>query len=83
MNGAAINSGMGTCGLCGPIGVWTGWVTPSEAALQNGAAAIPPGAMDWIGLALVSVVLPAVICALLGALSRKLGWVRDGDLKLD
>ena len=83
MNGAAINSGMGTCGLCGPIGVWTGWVTPSEAALQNGAAAITPGAMDWIGLALVSVVLPAVICALLGALSRKLGWVRDGDLKLD
>ncbi len=26
MNGAPINSGMGTCGLCGQIGVWTGWL---------------------------------------------------------
>ena len=39
--------------------------------------------MDWIGLALVAVILPAIICWLLGALSRKLGWVKDGDLKLD
>ena len=83
MNGAAINSGMGTCGLCGPIGVWTGWVTPSEAALANGAAAIVPSAMDWIGLALIAVVLPAVICWALGELSRKLGWIGQSDLKLD
>ena len=26
MNGAPVNSGMGTCGFCGQIGVWTGWV---------------------------------------------------------
>ena len=26
MNGAAVSSGMGTCGLVGPIGVYTGWV---------------------------------------------------------
>ena len=58
-------------------------MTPSEAALNNGAVAIAPSAMDWIGLALIAVVLPAVICWLLGMLSRKLGWVRDGDLKLD
>ena len=83
MNGAAINSGMGTCGLCGPIGVWTGWVTPSEAALKNHAVAISPTAMDWIGLALIAIVLPAVICWLLGEVSRKLGWIRQGDLKLD
>ena len=37
MNGAPINSGMGTCGLCGQLGVWTGWVAPSEQALANGA----------------------------------------------
>ena len=30
MNGAPINSGMGTCGLCGPIGVWTGWLRSEE-----------------------------------------------------
>ena len=59
MNGAAINSGMGTCGLCGPIGVWTGWVAPSEAAVANGAVAIQPGAhgLDWASC-MVCFVLP-------------------------
>ena len=83
MNGAAVNSGMGTCGLCGPIGVWTGWVAPSEAAIANGAVAIQPGAMDWIGLIMVCFVLPAVICWAIGLLCRRLGWIREGDLKLD
>ena len=82
MNGAPINSGMGTCGLCGPIGVWTGWLAPSEEALARGAAAIAPSGMDWLGLALVSVVLPAILCPLIHALCRALGWVKDGDLAL-
>ena len=82
MNGAPINSGMGTCGLCGPIGVWTGWLAPSEEALAKGAAAIAPSGMDWLGLALVSVVLPAILCPLIHALCRALGWVKDGDLAL-
>ena len=83
MNGAAVNAGMGTCGFCGPIGVWTGWLTPSEAAIANGAAAIVPTAMDWIGLILVCFVLPAVICWALGLVCRKLGWIRGGDLVLE
>ena len=82
MNGAPINSGMGTCGLCGPIGVITGWFEPSEAALASGAAAIAPGAFDWIGLALIAIVLPAVLSLLFNAVLRKLGWVCDGDMKL-
>ena len=82
MNGAPINSGMGTCGLCGPIGVITGWLSPSEAAVTNGAAAISPTAFDWIGLVLVCIVLPAVITPLINLLLRKIGWVKDGDLKL-
>ena len=82
MNGAPINSGMGTCGLCGPIGVITGWFEPSEAALASGAAAITPGAFDWIGLALIAIVLPAVLSPLFNAVLRKLGWVHDGDMKL-
>ena len=82
MNGAAINSGMGTCGLCGQLGVWTGWLAPSEQALANGAAAIVPGAMNWAGLILVSFVLPAVICPLVNHFCRKAGWVKDGDLTL-
>ena len=82
MNGAAINSGMGTCGLCGPIGVWTGWLSPSETALERGASAIHAGTFDWIGLILICIILPAVICPLLNQICRKLGWVKDGDLKL-
>lgn len=68
MNGAAVNSGMGTCGLCGPIGVWTGWTDPT--------------AFDWFGLVLICFVLPAVVCALLGEVSRRLGWIREDDLKI-
>ena len=83
MNGAPINSGMGTCGLCGPIGIWTGWLAPSEKAIENGASAIAPGAMDWLALALVCVVLPALLCWLFGLIERKLGWIKDGDLKLE
>ena len=82
MNGAAINSGMGTCGLCGPIGVWTGWVAPSEAAIARGAVAISPTAMDWIGLVLICIVLPAALALAINAVVRRLGWVKDGDMKL-
>ena len=83
MNGAPINSGMGTCGLCGPIGVWTGWLAPGEAALAKGAAAITPGGMDWLGLILICFVLPGVLTWLIGIPCRRLGWIRDGDLKLN
>ena len=82
MNGAAVSSGMGTCGLVGPIGVWTGWASPSADALRDGAAAITPGAFEWIGLALIAIVLPAVLSFIFGKLCRKLGLIKDGDLKL-
>ena len=82
MNGAAINSGMGTCGLCGQLGVWTGWVSPSEAAIANGAAAISPTGFDWLGLILISFVLPAILSPAINHFCRKAGWVKDGDLKL-
>ena len=82
MNGAPINSGMGTCGLCGPIGVVTGWVSPTAEAVSRGAAAITPGAVDWIGLVLVCLVLPAVLSLLIAIPCRKLGWIKDGDMKL-
>ena len=83
MNGAPINSGMGTCGLCGQIGVWTGWVAPSAEAAAKGAVAIQPTGFDWLGLVLISFVLPAILCPLLNAVCRKLGWVKDGDLTLN
>ena len=83
MNGPPVSAGMGTCGLVGQIGVWTGWLSPSEKAVANGAAAIAPGAMDWIGLILISFVLPAVLCWLFGILFRRIGWIKEGDLNLD
>ena len=82
MNGAEINSGMGTCGFCGQLGVWTGWVAPSETAIRNGAAAIIPTGFDWLGLLLISFVLPALLAPLINHFCRKAGWVKDGDLTL-
>lgn len=82
MNGAPINSGMGTCGMCGPIGVITGWLSPAEEAVAKGAVSVAPNAVDWVGLVLICLVLPAVITPLIHMLCRKLGWVKDGDLKL-
>ena len=82
MNGDPINSGMGTCGLCGQLGVWTGWVNPSETALANGASAIAPTAFEWAGLILISFVLPAVLTWAFGLFFRKIGWIKEGDLTL-
>ena len=82
MNGAAINSGMGTCGLCGPIGVWTGWLSPSEDALAKGAAAIAPTGFDWLGMLLICFVLPALLSWVFCEVCRKLGWIKEGDLTL-
>ena len=82
MNGAAVSSGMGTCGLVGQIGVITGWFEPSEVAVGHGAAAITPGFVDWLGLILICFVLPGLFCWLLGKLFRRLGWIKEGDLLL-
>ncbi|MBO7739100.1 MAG: PTS sugar transporter subunit IIC [Oscillospiraceae bacterium] len=78
MNGAAVNSGMGTCGFCGQIGVYTGWVADIEAGLK---AAIT--ASDWIGLVLICFVLPAILSWAFGLFFRKIGWIKEGDLKLN
>ncbi len=83
MNGAEINSGMGTCGLCGPIGVWTGWLSPSTKALAEGAEAMTPSAFDWIGLVLICFVLPAILTWLISLPLRHWGWIKENDLKLD
>ena len=78
MNGPAISSGMGTCGLVGQIGVYTGWVNDIAAGTK---AAIT--GMDWLGLVLISFVLPAVLTWLIAIPLRRCGWIKDGDLKLD
>lgn len=82
MNGAAINSGMGTCGLCGPIGVITGWAAPSEEAISRGASAITPTLFDWVGLILIAIILPAVISLIINIILKKIGMVKEGDMSL-
>ena len=73
-----VASGMGTCGLVGQIGVYTGWVNDVATGAKT---AITP--FDWAGLLLISFVLPAVLCWAFGLFFRRIGWIREGDLKLD
>ena len=76
-NGPAVASGMGTCGLVGQIGVYTGWVNDVANGVKSSI-----GAMDWIGLILICFILPAVISWLVCEAERKAGWIKEGDLKL-
>ena len=77
MNGPAVSSGMGTCGLVGQIGVYTGWLNDIAAGTRT---AILP--MDWLGLALICFVLPAILSLIFCWVLRRLGWVKPGDMKL-
>ena len=78
MNGAAIASGMGTCGLVGQIGVYTGWVNDVSQGLKPGITAF-----DWLGLGLLCFVLPALLTPIIALPLRRMGWIREGDLALN
>lgn len=78
MNGAAVASGMGTCGLVGQIGVYTGWLNDIAA----GTKAAVTG-MDWLGLILICFILPGILTWLIAQPLRKMGWIKENDLKLD
>lgn len=78
MNGAAVSSGMGTSGLVGQIGVYTGWVESIAVGTKSAITAT-----DWTGMILICFVLPAVLTFLFGQYFRKIGWIKQNDLKLD
>ena len=78
MNGAAVSSGMGTCGLVGQIGVYTGWVNDIASGTKTAITAF-----DWLGLILICFVLPAILCPIFTMILKKIGWIKDGDLKLE
>lgn len=63
-----VSAGMGTCGLVGPIGVFTD--------MGFNAASV-------IGVLTVCIILPAVISLAISELMRKLGLIKFGDLQLD
>ncbi|MBR5306617.1 MAG: PTS sugar transporter subunit IIC, partial [Oscillospiraceae bacterium] len=78
MNGAAVSSGMGTCGFVGQIGVYTGWIND----IANGTKMAVTSA-DWIGMLLICFVLPAILSAVFCRIMKKKGWIKSEDLTLD
>ncbi len=72
-NGAAIASGMGTCGLVGPIGLYSGWI----------ADGIVPGVREWLAMALVCVVVPAAVAWATAFALRRAGIIEAGDMGLE
>lgn len=64
-----VSAGMGTCGVVGPLGI--------ISAMDTG------NVMMWIGIAVVCFVLPAILSLAINAVLRKIGLVKDGDMKLD
>ncbi len=77
MNGAPISSGMGTCGFVGQIGIYTGWVNDISSGAKSAITST-----DWIGLALVCFILPAVLSWAFCMVLRKMKWIKENDLKL-
>ena len=65
---SGVSAGMGTCGLVGPLGI-----------LKD----MGGSAHTWIGIVVVCVVAPAVLSLLFSEILRKIGWIRENDLKLD
>ncbi|MDO5399528.1 MAG: PTS sugar transporter subunit IIC [Eubacteriales bacterium] len=78
MNGAAVSSGMGTCGFVGQIGVYTGWLADIAAGTKAAVTAL-----DWTAMALICFLLPAALSWLFCQLLRKWGWIKENDLKLE
>ncbi len=77
MYGAAINSGMGTCGLLGPIGLLLGWYSPENAYPYEVTT------LNIIGLVLICFVLPAVLSVIFNQILKRIGLVKDGYMKLE
>ena len=78
MNGAAVSSGMGTCGLVGQIGVYTGWLNDIAAGTKASITGL-----DWMAMILICFILPAVLSTLFCIVLRRWGWIKENDLKLD
>ena len=65
---SGVSAGMGTCGLVGPLGVLKD--------MDFSAAA-------WVGVIVTCIVAPAVLSLLFAEILRKVGWIKQNDLKLD
>lgn len=70
MKNNAAGAGMGTSGLVGPIGCWDTMSATTDHALLIA---------EIVGMYFVA---PALLSLLIHFVMRRLGWVKDGDLKL-
>ncbi len=68
LENVGVASGMGTCGLVGPLGIITN--------MENSP-------LKWIGIVLICFILPAVLSLLFSEILRKIGWIKPDDMKLD
>ncbi len=78
MNGPAISSGMGTCGLVGPIGVYSGWINDIGAGTKEAITGI-----DWLGLIVICFIVPIIVAWTVNKFLRKISWIKENDMKLD
>jgi uncharacterized membrane protein len=74
MTNNAVGAGMGTAGLVGPLAAYA--VMGPEAAAEGATWGL---VCKIVGLYFIA---PALICLGLDAITRRLGWVKTGDMKL-
>ena len=70
MSNNAAGAGMGTAGLVGPLGCWDTMSPTTDHAVLLA---------EIIGLYIIA---PAVLSLIFHLIMKKLGWVEDGDMKL-
>lgn len=69
----ASGGGMGTCGFVGIISAY-------ESSVVAGGM---PQWTFWLAVATLFFIIPGLVCAGLGLLMRKIGWIKENDLKLE
>ena len=72
MTSNAVGSGMGTSGLVGPI---------SAFQVMTGAGTSP--VIVLIEIIVMYFLAPAALSLLFSEILRKIGWIKNGDMKLD
>lgn len=70
MTNNAAGAGMGTAGLVGPIGCWDSMAATTDHTLLL---------IEIVGLYFIA---PAILSFAIHGVMRRLGWVKDGDMKL-
>lgn len=70
MTNNAVGAGMGTAGLVGPLGCWDTMVSTTDQSILIA---------EIIGLYFIA---PAVLSLCFHFIMKRLGWVKDGDMKV-